>query len=187
MASTRNLDSWLGYISEQHTEVIDMGLQRFNQVLDQLQPHEPASTVITVAGTNGKGTTCRMIEALLLQSGYRVGTTLSPHIWRFNERIRLHGHDAGDDEICAAFAAIDEARGDLALTYFEFSALAALYAEYRALSNEPSHAPLGALRRAMHFLQARHRMGIKPQTSHRRSPRSGRACAAQPGCATRSG
>lgn len=127
MASSRNLDSWLGYISEQHTEVIDMGLQRFNQVLDQLQPHKPAPTVITVAGTNGKGTTCRMIEALLLQGGYRVGTTLSPHIWRFNERIRLHGHDAGDDEICAAFAAIDEARGDVALTYFEFSALAALY------------------------------------------------------------
>ena len=92
-----------------------------------MQLHNPAPAVITVAGTNGKGTTCRMIEALLLQGGYRVGSTLSPHIWRFNERIRLHGRDADDEEICAAFAAIDLARGDIALTYFEFSALAALY------------------------------------------------------------
>jgi dihydrofolate synthase/folylpolyglutamate synthase len=127
MANTQNLTGWLDYISQQHTEVIDMGLERFNQVLDRMQLHNPAPAVITVAGTNGKGTTCRMIEALLLQGGYRVGSTLSPHIWRFNERIRLHGRNADDEEICAAFAAIDLARGDIALTYFEFSALAALY------------------------------------------------------------
>ena len=126
MANTQNLTGWLDYISQQHTEVIDMGLERFNQVLDRMQLHNPAPAVITVAGTNGKGTTCRMIEALLLQGEYRVGSTLSPHIWRFNERIRLHGRDADDEEICAAFAAIDSARGDIALTYFEFSALAAL-------------------------------------------------------------
>ena len=127
MANAQNLTGWLDFIGQQHTEVIDMGLERFNQVLDRMQLHNPAPKVITVAGTNGKGTTCRMIEALLLQGGYRVGSTLSPHIWRFNERIRLHGRDA-DDSGSVAFAAVDLARGDIPLTYFEFSALAALYA-----------------------------------------------------------
>ncbi len=127
MADTRSLDDWLDYISQQHAEVIDMGLDRFNRVLHRLKLENPAPTVITVAGTNGKGSTCRMIEALLLHGGYRVGSTLSPHIWRFNERIRLHGNEASDEEICNAFEAIDSARGDVTLTYFEFSALAALY------------------------------------------------------------
>ena len=98
---------------------IDMGLDRFNRVLHRLKLENPAPTVITVAGTNGKGSTCRMIEALLLHGGYRVGSTLSPHIWRFNERIRLHGNEASDEEICNAFGAIDSARGDVTLTYFE--------------------------------------------------------------------
>ena len=127
MADTRSLDDWLDYISQQHVQVIDMGLDRFNRVLHRLKLENPAPTVITVAGTNGKGSTCRMIEALLLHGGYRVGSTLSPHIWRFNERIRLHGNEASDEEICNAFEAIDSARGDVTLTYFEFSALAALY------------------------------------------------------------
>jgi dihydrofolate synthase/folylpolyglutamate synthase len=83
--------------------------------------------VITIAGTNGKGSTARVTEALLLDAGYSVGTTLSPHVWRFNERIRIDGVEASDATICNAFAAIDEARDDLPLTYFEFSALAALF------------------------------------------------------------
>ena len=127
MADKRSLDHWLDYISRQHAQVIDMGLDRFNRVLHRLNLENPAPTVITVAGTNGKGSTCRVIEALLLSGGYRVGSTLSPHIWRFNERIRLCGKEASDEQICDAFAAIDLARGNVTLTYFEFSALAALF------------------------------------------------------------
>ena len=93
MADTRSLDDWLDYISQQHGQLIDMGLDRFNRVLHRLKLEHPASTVITVAGTNGKGSTCRMIEALLLHGGYRVGNTLSPHL-ALNERIRLHGNEA---------------------------------------------------------------------------------------------
>ena len=128
----KDLSSWLDYISQQHPEVIDMGLERFAQVQDALDLKQPAPRVITVAGTNGKGSTARVIEALLLDAGYSVGTTLSPHVWRFNERIRIDGIDAGDATICAAFAAIDHARGDLPLTYFEFSALAALFCMARS-------------------------------------------------------
>ncbi len=127
MAKQRaDLEGWLSYISQQHSQVIDMGLDRFNQVLQALELTRPAPTVITVAGTNGKGSTCRVIEALLIHAGYRVGTTLSPHIWRFNERIRINGVDASDEAICRAFFEIDHARGTIPLTYFEFAALAAL-------------------------------------------------------------
>ena len=128
----KGLSSWLDYISQQHPEVIDMGLERFAQVQNALDLKQPAQKVITVAGTNGKGSTARVIEALLLDAGYSVGTTLSPHVWRFNERIRIDGVEAGDATICAAFAAIDHARGDLPLTYFEFSALAALFCMARS-------------------------------------------------------
>ena len=93
---------------------------------ERMQLFLPASTVITVAGTNGKGTTCHALEQLLLESGYSVGTSLSPHIDRFNERIRLAGHELDDEAICHAFAEIEAARERLTLTYFEYSTLAAL-------------------------------------------------------------
>lgn len=128
----QDLSGWLAYISQQHPEAIDMGLVRFSQVLDALNLKQPAPRVITVAGTNGKGSTARVIEALLLDAGYSVGTTLSPHIWRFNERIRIDGEEASDAAICDAFAGIDDARGELPLTYFEFSALAALFCMARS-------------------------------------------------------
>ena len=127
-----DLSSWLDYIGQQHSEAIDMGLERFSQVQYSLNLKQPAARVITVAGTNGKGTTARVIEALLLDAGYSVGTTLSPHVWRFNERIRIDGKEADDAAICNAFAAVDDARGDLPLTYFEFSALAALFCMARS-------------------------------------------------------
>lgn len=126
-ASEKDLDAWLTYIDQQHAASIDMGLERFTQVLNSLNLQQPAPVVITVAGTNGKGSTVRVMESLLLQTGKRVGATLSPHIWRFNERIRINGADASDRDICAAFTAIDRCRGDTPLTYFEFGALAALY------------------------------------------------------------
>jgi dihydrofolate synthase/folylpolyglutamate synthase len=122
-----DLNNWLAHISSQHEQVIDMGLSRMQDMLQRLDLACPASKVITIAGTNGKGTTATAIEALLLAHGVSVGTTLSPHINRFNERIRISGAQASDAKICAAFAAVEAARKDLPLTYFEFSALAALW------------------------------------------------------------
>jgi dihydrofolate synthase/folylpolyglutamate synthase len=122
-----DLNKWLEHISGQHDQVIDMGLSRMQDMLQRLNLGKPAPQVITVAGTNGKGTTATAMEALLLAHGIKVGTTLSPHINRFNERIRIAGNDATDATICAAFAAVEAARNDLPLTYFEFSTLAALW------------------------------------------------------------
>lgn len=104
-----------------------MGLERMEEMVARLDLRRPARHVITVAGTNGKGSTCHAVEQLLLGSGHTVGTTLSPHIERFNERIRLHGQELSDQEICRAFAAVEAARGDLTLTYFEYSTIAALW------------------------------------------------------------
>ena len=128
----KDLSGWLSYIGQQHPKGIDMGLERFSRVQHALNLKQPAPRVITIAGTNGKGSTARVTEALLLDAGYSVGTTLSPHVWRFNERIRIDGVEASDATICNAFAAIDEARDDLPLTYFEFSALAALFCMARS-------------------------------------------------------
>ena len=122
-----DLNNWLAHISSQHDQVIDMGLSRMQDMLQRLDLGQPAQKVITIAGTNGKGTTATAIEALLLAHGRSVGATLSPHINRFNERIRINGAEASDKKICAAFAAVEAARKDLPLTYFEFSALAALW------------------------------------------------------------
>ena len=122
----RDLPAWLDYISRQHTQTIDLGLERFQAMLTQLDLNHPAPKIITVAGTNGKGTTTLALEHLLQASGLSVGATLSPHISRFNERIRLFGREADDQTICGAFQAIEDQR-QLPLTYFEFAALAALW------------------------------------------------------------
>ena len=131
MTSRRDLDEWLLYIEGLHPVEIDMGLGRIATVARRLALDHSAAHVITVAGTNGKGSTAVAMEQLLLQSGAPagrcVGTTLSPHIDRFSERIRVQGRMVPDTLICDAFAAIDVARGSIALTYFEFSALAALW------------------------------------------------------------
>ncbi len=123
----QDLDSWLEHIAAAHTQTIDMGLQRMQEMVARLQLQQPAPTIITVAGTNGKGSTCYATEAFLLQAGLTVGATLSPHVTRFNERVRINGQEVDDDLLCQAFAAIDDARDNLPLTYFEFSALAALW------------------------------------------------------------
>ena len=125
-----NLDAWLEYIAQQHQQTIDMGLSRTEQMVQRLGLGQPAPKVVTVAGTNGKGSTVIGIEALLLEAGLRVASTLSPHIERFNERLRVDGVELSDDVICRAFAEIEAARciePVLPLTYFEFSALAALW------------------------------------------------------------
>ncbi|MDT0594587.1 bifunctional tetrahydrofolate synthase/dihydrofolate synthase [Glaciecola petra] len=119
----RTLEQWLTYIELTHPSNIDMGLERVDQVAKSLNIDFSTATVITVAGTNGKGTTCRFIEQACLRSGLTVGTYSSPHILQFNERIRLNGDDANDQSIIEAFEAIEKARGQTSLTYFEFATL----------------------------------------------------------------
>jgi dihydrofolate synthase/folylpolyglutamate synthase len=106
------LDEWLQYIETAHTQEIDMGLDRVVKVLDRLSLNFSTICVVTVAGTNGKGTTCRFIEQACLHVPYRVGVYASPHIANFNERIRVCGVDVDDATLCAAFAKVyDAAQG----------------------------------------------------------------------------
>lgn len=131
MGSPRSLDEWLLYIEQQHSVTIDMGLERVTTVARRLQLDQPAAHVITVAGTNGKGSTAVAMEQLLLHSGAsesrRVGCTLSPHINHFSERIRVQGEPVSAELIVDAFTAIESARAEVPLTYFEFGTLAALW------------------------------------------------------------
>jgi len=121
------LDQWLEYIERQHPKTIELGLQRVSAVRAALDL-EPAFPVITVGGTNGKGSCCALLEAMLLAAGYRVGCYTSPHLLRYNERVRIGGREADDAALCRAFERIEAARGDIPLTYFEFGTLAALLA-----------------------------------------------------------
>lgn len=122
------LDGWLDYIERQHPQSIAMGLERVSVVRDVLAL-KPAFPVITVGGTNGKGSACMMLEAMLGQAGYRVGTYTSPHLLRYNERVRIAGREADDAGLVRAFAAVEDARAasNVALTYFEFGTLAAMW------------------------------------------------------------
>jgi dihydrofolate synthase/folylpolyglutamate synthase len=122
----RSLDQWLQFLESLHPREMELGLERVAAVASRLRLLAPDYPVITIAGTNGKGTTLAALEALLLESGRRVGAFTSPHLLRFNERIRVAGEEVADDHITAAFTAIDDARGDISLTYFEFATLAAL-------------------------------------------------------------
>ena len=120
-----NLADWLTRLESLHPKAIDMGLERVAQVRDALALRLDCP-VITVGGTNGKGSTCAMLEAILLQGGYKVGLYTSPHLVHFNERARLAGDIVTDEELVAQFAAVEAARGDVSLTYFEFTTLAIL-------------------------------------------------------------
>jgi dihydrofolate synthase/folylpolyglutamate synthase len=120
------LQDWLTHIERVHPRAIEMGLDRVDAVKQALTL-EPAFPLVTVGGTNGKGSACAMAEAILDHAGYRVGCYTSPHILRYNERIRVARREAGDDAIVAALAAVENARGDIPLTYFEFSTLAAMW------------------------------------------------------------
>jgi dihydrofolate synthase/folylpolyglutamate synthase len=121
------LQNWLALLESRHAETpIDMGLARVQQVRQALGLRF-ACPVIMVAGTNGKGSTCSMLEAILLQAGYRVGLYIKPHFLHFNERARINGDMASDADLVAAFDAVERARGDVALTYFEFTTLAILH------------------------------------------------------------
>ncbi|MGH8703855.1 MAG: bifunctional tetrahydrofolate synthase/dihydrofolate synthase [Burkholderiales bacterium] len=121
-----SLDGWLAYIERQHPKAIALGLERVAQVLQRLDAAS-ACPVITVGGTNGKGSTCAMLESILRAAGWRIGLYTSPHLLRYNERVRIAGREAGDAALCEAFAAVDDARRDVPLTYFEFGTLAAAW------------------------------------------------------------
>ncbi len=123
----KTLNDWLVWQETLHLSAIDLGLERIRQVAQRLNLLQLPVPLITVGGTNGKGSTCAMLTQVLSQQGYRVGTYTSPHLLRYNERIALNGISLADETICAAFAAIDAARGDISLTYFEFGTLAAVW------------------------------------------------------------
>jgi len=122
-----SLPQWLEWQEQLHPSEIELGLARVKEVAVRLALLSPTSQVITVAGTNGKGSCVAMLERILSAAGYRVGVYSSPHFLRYNERIRMGEQEASDEQICVAFAAIDAARGEISLTYFEFSTLAALW------------------------------------------------------------
>ena len=121
-----DLASWLTYIEALHPKSIEMGLARVKKVFDQLHI-QLKCPVITVGGTNGKGSTCAILERIYTEAGYRVACYSSPHFIQFNERIRINLQNADDATIVAAFQAIESARIDTQLTYFEFSTLAAFW------------------------------------------------------------
>lgn len=127
MTEKRDLLAWLEYLEALHPRKIDLGLERLTAVAERLDLLPVVVPVVTVAGTNGKGTVVRCATALLTAAGRRVGTYSSPHLVRYNERICIDGLPVADALITAAFAAIDTARGDISLSYFEFATLAALY------------------------------------------------------------
>ena len=120
------LPDWLAWQETLHPRKIDLGLERVTRVAECMQLLTPGHGVITVAGTNGKGSSVAMLESILSSGGYRVGCYSSPHLLRYNERIRIAGREIDDAALCAAFESVDRARGDTSLSYFEFGTLAAL-------------------------------------------------------------
>lgn len=120
------LDDWLARIERLHPREIELGLERVRAVADRLQLTLPG-VVVTVAGTNGKGSVCAMLDAIARAAGYRVGLYTSPHLVRFNERGRLDGEPLDDARLVAGFEAVEAVRGEVTLTYFEFSTLAVLW------------------------------------------------------------
>jgi dihydrofolate synthase/folylpolyglutamate synthase len=127
-----SLQDWLKWQESLHPLVIDLGLERASQVFGALNPDYIKPPTITVAGTNGKGSTVAYLESIYTAQGYRVGAYTSPHILKYNERIKIDGKPVPDDEICKAFARIESVRGDTSLSYFEFGTLAALDIFHRA-------------------------------------------------------
>jgi dihydrofolate synthase/folylpolyglutamate synthase len=131
MSHPTSLAAWLAYLETLHPKAIALGLERVRAVYARLAI-APACPVITVTGTNGKGSTSALLECMLSAGGYRIGLYTSPHLLRYNERVRIAGSDAGDAALCAAFAAVEAVRQDTPLTYFEFGTLAALWLFARA-------------------------------------------------------
>ncbi len=126
-ARPQTLSAWLSHIEQQHPATIDMGLERVRSVAQALGLAQPGAYTVVVGGTNGKGSTVAFIEAIARAAGWKVGAYTSPHLLRYNERVRIDGQDVADEALIAAFNAIEDARGSTTLTYFEYGTLAALY------------------------------------------------------------
>ena len=122
----KTLPEWLSWQEQLYPDVIDLGLHRVQALLKALDLERPSFPVLTVGGTNGKGSSVSFAEAMLRAAGHVVGAYVSPHLLRYNERVRVDGEDVSDQEFCESFARIDDARGDLRVTYFEFGTLAAI-------------------------------------------------------------
>ncbi len=121
-----NLKQWLDWQISLHTSKIDLGLSRVRIIAERLNLLTPTFPIITVAGTNGKGSSVALLDAMLTANGMRVGRYTSPHLLRYNERICIAGVDASDEQICQAFTTIETVRGEVSLTFFEFATLAAM-------------------------------------------------------------
>ncbi|QKQ24492.1 bifunctional folylpolyglutamate synthase/dihydrofolate synthase [Candidatus Ruthia endofausta] len=126
MGRVNTLDDWLNYQENLHFQDIDLGLERVQKVYQKLFPKGVSFKVITVAGTNGKGSTVAFIDSIYQQSNFKVAKFSSPHILKYNERFVINGTQATDEQICSAFNKIEQIRGKISLTYFEFSTLTAL-------------------------------------------------------------
>ena len=122
----RPLGEWLRYIEAQHPKSIALGLDRVAEVFSRMGVRIDGP-VLTVGGTNGKGSTCAMLESILRAAGYRTGLYTSPHLLRYNERVRVAGVEVSDEALAESFAAVERARQEVALTYFEFGTLGALH------------------------------------------------------------
>jgi dihydrofolate synthase / folylpolyglutamate synthase len=131
-ARVATVQAWLDWQQTLHPRAIDLGLERVRVVAERLEVLTPRARVITVAGTNGKGSSVALLGAILSAAGYRVGSYTSPHLFRYNERIRIGGETVADDALMAAFETVDAARGEQTLSYFEFGTLAALVLFERA-------------------------------------------------------
>ena len=126
------LEGWLTLLETRHAKPIDLGLERVGEVYRRLGIQLPGVKFV-VAGTNGKGSTCAMLDAILRAAGYRVGLHTSPHLLRFNERIRIDGEELSDEALLPLFEQVELARGDVSLSYFEFTTLVM----FLAFSREP--------------------------------------------------
>src|SRR5579885_3172489 len=120
------LSEWLSWIESVHAKDMDLGLDRVKKTAERLGILTPDCPVITVGGTNGKGSTVAGLESIYLAAGYHVGAFTSPILFKHNEQVRLDGQMASDEDFCAAFEKVEQARGDISLTMFEFCTLAAL-------------------------------------------------------------
>ena len=127
-----SLKDWLNILEQRHPKSIDLGLERCGEVYRRMGRPRPARHIYTVAGTNGKGSTVAYLAALNGAAGLKVGTYTSPHILRFNERVTISGTVAEDELFIQAFEQVENARGDVSLTYFEFTTLAAFFMLSRA-------------------------------------------------------
>ena len=129
---SRSLSDWLAFIERQHPNAIAMGLDRVRAVAARMGLGKPATHVVTVGGTNGKGSTVAFLDAIARAQGLRVGAYTSPHLLRYHERVRIDGHEVDDAALVAGFEAVEAARGDVPLTYFEYGTLCALWLFQRA-------------------------------------------------------